>query len=131
MSFGDRLKKSRRAFGLTQQQLAEQIGVAKSTYNGYEKDSREPDLFKLKRLIEVLQVDSSWLLGVNGFEQIEKSPAPEKTSAGDERLGGIIKNYEELNEAGKDNLAEYAENLTYVPQYKKCDSLLSQDTKIG
>lgn len=63
--------------------------------------------------------------------ETEKSPAPEKTSAEDERLNGIIKNYEELNEAGKDNLAEYAENLTYVPQYKKCDSLLSQDTKIG
>lgn len=63
--------------------------------------------------------------------ETEKSHAHEKTSAGDERLGGIIKNYEELNEAGKDNLAEYAENLTYVPQYKKCDSLLSEDTKIG
>ena len=63
--------------------------------------------------------------------ETEKSPAHEKTSAGDERLGGIIKNYEELNEAGKDNLAEYAENLTYVPQYKKCDSLLSKDAKIG
>lgn len=63
--------------------------------------------------------------------ETEKSPTPEKTGAGDERLGGIIKNYEELNEAGKDNLAEYAENLTYVPQYKKCDSLLSEDTKIG
>lgn len=63
--------------------------------------------------------------------ETEKSPAPQKTSAGDERLEGIIKNYEELNEAGKDDLAKHAEHLTYIPEYKKCDSLLSEDTKIG
>lgn len=130
MSFGERLKKSRCACKLTQQQLAEQIGVAKSTYNGYEKGAREPDLFKLKRLIEVLSVDSSWLLGVNECEWTEKTPAPAEAGTGDTRLDGIIENYGQLNEAGKDDLAKHAEHLTYIPEYKKCDSVC-EESQIG
>ena len=130
MSFGERLKKSRCACKLTQQQLAEQIGVAKGTYNGYEKGAREPDLFKLKRLIEVLSVDSSWLLGVNECEWTEKTPAPAKAGTGDTRLDSIVENYNQLNDAGRDDLAKHAEHLTYIPEYKKCDSVC-EDSQIG
>lgn len=129
MSFGDRLKESRCSFGFTQQQLAELIGVAKSTYNGYEKGAREPDLFKLKRLIEVLQVDSSWLLGVDELETTKDSPTPAEADTGDERLDSIIENYNQLNDAGKDDLAKHAEHLTYIPEYKKCDSV--QEPQVG
>jgi repressor LexA len=65
MTFSERLLFARKEKGLTQEQLAEAIGVAKSTYTGYEKGNREPDLFKIKKLIEVLGVSSSWLLGLD------------------------------------------------------------------
>lgn len=131
MSFGERLKESRLHHGFTQQQIAEKIGVAKSTYNGYEKESREPDLFKLKKLIEVLQIDSSWLLGIDEplCADVEKPPASAKADTGDKRLDGIIDVYNELNEFGKDDLARHAEHLTYIPEYKKCDSI--QEPQIG
>ena len=64
MTFGERLKKSRQKKHLTQEELAQQIGVAKSTLAGYEAGIREPDLFKIKRLLEVLDVDSDYLLDV-------------------------------------------------------------------
>lgn len=121
----ERIRALREKTGMSARKFAEHIGVKYTTYYGYETGSREPGSDFLVLLAKHHGVTTDYILG------IEKSPTPEKTSAGDERLGGIIKNYEELNEAGKDNLAEYAENLTYVPQYKKCDSLLSQDTKIG
>ena len=35
--------------GLTQEQLADMIGVAKSTLTGYEKGNREPDVMKIKK----------------------------------------------------------------------------------
>lgn len=70
MSFGDRLKEARRARGLTQEQLAIGIGVAKSTLTGYEKGTREPDVFKIKRIIEILEIDSDYLLGI---EQCKKN----------------------------------------------------------
>lgn len=65
MTFGEKLRESRKRKGYTQEQTAAMLGVAKSTYTGYENGVREPDLFKIKRLIEILGVDSSWLLGVD------------------------------------------------------------------
>lgn len=63
--FFERLAYARKERGYTQVQLAEAIGVAKSTYAGYENGTREPDFFKLKKLISFLHVDSSWLLGLD------------------------------------------------------------------
>lgn len=62
--------------------------------------------------------------------EIEKSPAPAKAGTGDTRLDGIIDNYNQLNEAGKDDLAKHAEHLTYIPEYKKCDSVC-EESQIG
>lgn len=78
MTFGDKLREARLQKGLTQEQLAQQIGVAKSTLTGYEKGNREPDVFKIKRILEILEVDSDYLLGVSREpeqkEAIENGP---------------------------------------------------------
>ena len=42
MAFYDRLKEGRINAGLTQEQLAEKLGIAKSTLSGYESGNREP-----------------------------------------------------------------------------------------
>ncbi|WP_302818388.1 helix-turn-helix domain-containing protein [Ruthenibacterium lactatiformans] len=90
MTFGERLQIARKDKGYTQEQVAEFIGVAKSTYTGYEKNNREPDVFKIKRLVEVLGVNSSWLLGID---------------ANDEGLTSeefrIIKKYRQLDPRGR------------------------------
>ena len=62
--------------------------------------------------------------------EIEKSPAPAEAGTGDTRLDGIIENYGQLNEAGKDDLAKHAQHLTYIPEYKKCDSIC-EESQIG
>ena len=61
----------------------------------------------------------------------EKSPAPAETDTGDKRLDGIIGNYHQLNEAGQQQLADQAESLTYMPKYKKCDSVSEEETEVG
>lgn len=91
MTFGDRLKHFRELKGLTQEQLATQIGVAKTTITGYEKGNREPDVAKIKRLAAALCVSGNELLGI---EQKE-SPAPAEADTGDKDILGIF-NY--LNE---------------------------------
>lgn len=68
MNFGERLKAARNAKGLTQKQLADMIGVAKTTLTGYEIGNREPDFFKIVKLIDVLGVSSDYLLGVESHE---------------------------------------------------------------
>ena len=64
MTFGERLKFFRENKQLTQEQLAEMIGVAKSTITGYEKNNREPDVLKIKKLAYALDITGDDLLGI-------------------------------------------------------------------
>ena len=72
MTFGAKLKHARQEKGLTQMQLADLIGVSKSTLANYETDNREPDMYKIKKILSVLDISSDYLLGV------EKQSSPSK-----------------------------------------------------
>lgn len=61
MAFKDRIKEARLNNKLTQEQLAEKIGVAKSTLAGYEKGNREPNLETTIKIMTVLGVDANYL----------------------------------------------------------------------
>ena len=63
--------------------------------------------------------------------ETEKSHAPAEADTGDKRLDGIIENYHQLNEAGQQQLADQAEALTYMPKYKKCDSVSEEEMEVG
>ncbi len=43
MEFHEELKAARIKTGLTQQQIADELGITKSTYCGYETAKRSPD----------------------------------------------------------------------------------------
>ncbi len=62
MSFPEKLKSIRTAAGITQQHMANELGVDKTTYSGYETGRRQPDIPKLRRLAQVLQVPADQLL---------------------------------------------------------------------
>ena len=61
MAFKDRLKEARLSKKLTQEQVAKQIGVAKSTFTGYEKGNSEPNMLNISKIMEVLSVDANFL----------------------------------------------------------------------
>lgn len=61
MAFYDRLKESRIKAGLTQEQLAEKLGVAKSTLSGYESGNREPTIATIAKALEILNIDANYL----------------------------------------------------------------------
>ncbi len=61
MAFNDRLKEARVACGLTQEQLASHIGVAKSTVTGYEKGNSEPNMLTVQKIMQVLNIDANFL----------------------------------------------------------------------
>ncbi len=61
MSFQTRLKEARLAKEYTQEQLANIIGVAKSTYTGYEKGNREPNMLTVSKLLDALGIDANFL----------------------------------------------------------------------
>ncbi len=67
--FGERLLELRRAVGLTQKQVADELGIHSVTYLHYEKDQREPPLDTVVRIAAFYDVTTDYLLGV------EQSPS--------------------------------------------------------
>lgn len=66
MSFPEQLKSARLAAGLTQADMASQLGVDKTTYCGYETGRRQPDINKLRQLIALLDISADQLLSTEG-----------------------------------------------------------------
>lgn len=63
MSFAASLRDIRLQRGLTQVEIAKQLGVDKSTYNGYESGRREPDVKRIKEIARILNVSADYLIG--------------------------------------------------------------------
>lgn len=101
MTFGERLKKARENKGLTQEQLAHQIGVAKPTITGYEKGKREPDVRKIKLLAQALEVTGDYLIG----------NTPEEFSSNERDL---IKKYRSLPSEGQKAVSNLLDSLCNI-----------------
>lgn len=61
--FRDRLKEARIMRHMTQSDLSAKVPIlSPSTISNYEKGKSEPDMYRLSRLIEALDVDANFLL---------------------------------------------------------------------
>lgn len=125
MGIPERLVEIREAHGYTRKRLAEELGRPYATITKYETGEREPGHTYIIEIAKKFGVTTDYILG------IENSPTSAEADAGDQRLDGIIENYHQLNEAGQQQLAEQAEGLTYIPKYKKCDSVSEKETEVG
>ena len=67
-TFKDMLKYLRNRDKLSQSELAEKLGVAKSTISMYEVGKREPDFETLEAIADLFNVDMNFLLGKDGSE---------------------------------------------------------------
>lgn len=63
MNIGDRIKEVRLRSGLTQEALASQMGIAKTTLTGYEKGYRDPKSDKLAKIAIICDTTVDYLLG--------------------------------------------------------------------
>lgn len=75
----ERIKEARLRKGLSQKQVAEILGIAVSTYSGYETGKSEPDINKICIFMDALGVDANYLWQDYNQEETKKSPAPEGT----------------------------------------------------
>lgn len=65
VDFGQRLRTLRLQEALTQQQLAERLGLTKSVISAYETDLRLPSYDVLRKLSRIFKVSTDYLLGVS------------------------------------------------------------------
>lgn len=63
--FKDRLRELRKEKGLTQQELADFVGISRSTFPLYELGKREPVLTNVIHLAKYFQVTTDYLLGLS------------------------------------------------------------------
>lgn len=61
--FPNIFKHIREKSGLTQQQLADKLGISRSAVGMYEKGEREPNFETLKLIADTFNVDMNYLLG--------------------------------------------------------------------
>lgn len=109
MALTDRMKEARKTKGLTQESIARKIGVAKSTYTGYEKGNSEPNMLILSRIMNVLEVDAIFLF------QDEMDDLRNATATPQE-MENIIKKYRLLDPYGK----EAVDSVLNV-EYRRCE----------
>lgn len=62
--FNENLRAARERKNMTQKDVADNIGVAKSTYSLYESGNREPNVQTIKKLADLLNVSADDLLGL-------------------------------------------------------------------
>ena len=76
--FNENLSEKRMQRGLSQKAMAEAIGVAQSTYSLYEKGAREPNISKIVKISEVLNISIDDLFGTEPVvdELLESSSVP-------------------------------------------------------
>lgn len=94
--FHENLKKARMRKGLSQQEIADLLGIAKSTYSMWENGNREPNLMKIIALTKVLGVTGDELLGLispeeNAFRDYEAKLGKDRFKAYIDALEKIMK----------------------------------------
>ena len=84
MTFSDKIKRSREIVGLTQQQLADQIGVSKRTIASYESEDAKARRKTIEKLAKALKVSVRYLVDdecTNPLADIEKDDYVEEARA--------------------------------------------------
>lgn len=76
MSLGARMKELRVRRGLTQEQMAEKLGITRANYNKYERDKVVPPSTMLSVIADLLGTTADYLLGredeVMRFDDLKK-----------------------------------------------------------
>jgi len=99
--FKDRLREARKTAHFTQERLAEQVGVKKSTIAGYESGHSEPDMEKLIKIMKILNVDANYLC---------QDEMQNKSSSVSDRAMEVAKAYDSMSPYGKSMIDKVVEN---------------------
>jgi len=104
MSLGSRLKKEREKRNWSQKYVAEKIGITNTVLSNYERDYRDPDTETLKKLSDLYEVSTDYLLGRTD------DPAYKHNDSDEEEFQKFIKDpelkrwYKELPKSNEEEL---------------------------
>ena len=93
VNLGKKLKSLRLAENLTQQQVAQRLGVTKTIISSYENDLRQPSYDNLLKLANLFKVSTDWLLGNEKTQKYDFSGLTDEQA---NLVMGIIKEFEKF-----------------------------------
>ena len=128
---GQVLKHTRKNQSLSVKEVVQKLSlyeivIAEKTLYGWENGTHQPNADAFIALCCIYGITSLSIF--SGVQPIsKKSPELIEVNSGD--VHPLLKIYNELNTDGQDRLMEYAEDLSDMPKYKKCQDI--SDEKIG
>ncbi|MBJ9947803.1 helix-turn-helix domain-containing protein [Acinetobacter bereziniae] len=117
-TLGSRLKNLRKTKKLTQQQVADAIGVSKTSVIYWEKDENLPKYDSLMSLAQILGVTSDYLLNGKGGESLDKNVSAPFPLAG--RLVPVISWVQAGTWTNVDSVPIGTEFKEWLPPNPKC-----------
>jgi len=105
----NKLKETRERAALKQSELAILLKTTQATISNWENDKSEIDNESLKRLCQIFNVSSDYLLGLN--ENMNKS-VKQKLPALNEQEQELIKYFKLLNDAGRGYVVDRVREMT-------------------
>lgn len=114
MSFSERLKALRAEHQMTQQMLADQMNVARTTVTGYETKNRQPSHEKLAVLASIFNVSVDYLL--SGRAQTDSSAFSSHSEYESNMDHQIFTLYRKFNLHSKEELLKYMHLLELAQQ---------------
>ena len=124
MDLGEKIQSIRKSKNITQEELADKIGVKRSVISKYENNSVSISIETLSKIAKVLDVS---------IQSFFESEIPLETTANflkyatennvelvrkptfDER---VMNAFKQVNDNGREKIAEYAEDIASNPKYK-------------
>lgn len=129
MTIGDRIRKARKARGLTQKQLGEASGTSEITIRQYETGKRQPRIKQLRAVASALGVNITDLVPedmVGSVVAADLIDCINSTKGPWVRIfppltpqERIEKALSSLNDAGQQKAVERVEELTEIPKYQR------------
>ena len=110
-AFGQRMFATRKARGMTQQQLADKLGISKRMVAHYESNTEGPSIERVTEIAEALNVTASYLLGESTLKAIRDDMPPQ--------LRSHVRTIRELSPRDRKKVLEYAELLAKANGYEK------------
>ncbi len=101
------LKKLRTEKGISQQQLADIIGVSQQSVNKYENHNSEPEIAVLINMANYFQTSVDYLIGNSEFDHVIEELRPYDLNREEIRL---IDRYRELSSREKESIKLIIEN---------------------
>lgn len=115
IEIGSRINSTRDLRGLTLDDVASRVGVAKSTISRYENGTiAKIKLPVIESIAHVLEVDPNWLIGNTDDPRVA---APSRSLSWDQQE--LLDNYNQLNEEGQEDLRRHARVMVRSGEYTR------------